>query len=315
MYWYYKYPFYAILVLILFGIGYLIYTHLPENVTESIENPIESAAGRGDNDSGQGASRQPPPRSTVQDPQVLRQLRSAERQLEEGNLLAARTLAQKAIESGLIETFQPEWRKAVEIISQVNTRFLNSNVPAPERVRHEVVSGDNLVTIAKKYNTTVGALQRSNPRLEPTNDKIFPGMIIHVYVGDWAIVVDKPHYVLMLMDGDKLFKLYDVAIGRQGRTPEGDFVVTTKIVEPDWTPPGKIIPYGDPENVLGTRWIGLKPVGDTDATLKGYGIHGTWEPESIGTQASQGCIRMRNEDVNELFDIVPRGIKVTIRGE
>ena len=58
--------------------------------------------------------------------------------------------------------------------------------------------------------------------------------------------------------------------------------------------------------------MALKPTGKTDMNLRGYGIHGTWKPESIGTQCSNGCIRMRNDDVNELFTILPYHTKVTI---
>lgn len=315
MYWYYKYPLYAILAIILFGIGSLIYSRLPEGLVERREQENETARRQTADDMNArepaGQTRQ----TAVRDPQVLRQLRAAQRQLEEGNLLAARTLARNAMQRESVRTFDPEWRQAADVISDVNTMLLNSDIPAPEKVRHEVVRGDSLVAIAKTYNTTVGAVQRSNPRLDATSDRIFPGMIIHVYEGDWSIDVVKSEYVLMLMDGDDLFKLYDVAIGAHGRTPAGEFVVTTKLVEPDWTPPGRIIPYGDPENVLGTRWLGIAPTGDTDPTLRGYGIHGTWEPESIGTQASQGCVRMNNADVEELYDVVRHGTPVTIRGE
>ena len=62
-------------------------------------------------------------------------------------------------------------------------------------------------------------------------------------------------------------------------------------------PPGKA-------NPLGTRWIGL--------SRKGYGIHGTNNPRSIGRRASHGCIRMRNRDVEELFEMVAVGDRVEI---
>jgi lipoprotein-anchoring transpeptidase ErfK/SrfK len=67
-----------------------------------------------------------------------------------------------------------------------------------------------------------------------------------------------------------------------------------------------MVPYGDPENPLGTRWIGLE-------NSQGLGIHGTWEPETIGTMASDGCIRLANQAVEELFEIIPRGSVVLVR--
>ncbi|MCF7855029.1 MAG: L,D-transpeptidase family protein [Candidatus Pacebacteria bacterium] len=316
MYWYYKYPFYFILLLLLFGIGYLVYTHLPKDLTENISEAVvprdESGATDPDiparENGAEGAS------SAVH-PAVLRQLRSARKQFDSGSLLAARTLAQKALEMKGVARFGPAWKQAVDIISDVNTRLINGDAPCPEKVRYEVEAGDTLIEIAQAHNTTVPAIIRGNPELGGGSDKIFPGMIVHIYRADWRIEVVKEQYALLLFDGERLFKHYACAIGRQGRTPVGTFKVSSKIYEPDWTPPGKVIPYGSEENVLGTRWLGIVPTEDTDSTLKGYGIHGTWEPESIGTQASQGCIRMRNEEVEELYDIVPRGTPVIIKDQ
>jgi len=211
-----------------------------------------------------------------------------------------------------VQAFSNAWTEAVDILNQVNTKLLNSDAPAPEKELYEIKSGDTLVEIARRYRTTVEALQRGN-RLNPDSAKIFPGMILHIYRGDWRIVVDKEHFKLLLYDKDRIFKVYDVAVGRQDRTPAGTFKIVNRLREPAWTPPGRIIPYGHPENVLGTRWMGIAATGETDSALKGYGIHGTWEPQTVGTQASEGCIRMRNEDVEELFDIVPPGTPVTIK--
>ena len=76
-------------------------------------------------------------------------------------------------------------------------------------------------------------------------------------------------------------------------------------MEPEW----KGIPYGDPKNILGTRWMGIT---DAQKTLKEYGIHGTWQPETVGAYVSKGCIRLLNDDVEELYKIVMIGTPVTI---
>ena len=65
------------------------------------------------------------------------------------------------------------------------------------------------------------------------------------------------------------------------------------------------VPFGDPENPLGTRWIAWKG-------SNGLGFHGTWESEKIGQAASDGCIRMRNEDVEMLFEVLPRGSRIVV---
>ena len=84
------------------------------------------------------------------------------------------------------------------------------------------------------------------------------------------------------------------------------FHVISLVQSPAWYRPGTVVPPG-PQNPLGPRWIGL--------SLKGYGIHGTNSPRSIGGAKSHGCIRMRNKDVEELIDLVRIGDVVELRAE
>jgi len=312
MYWYYKYPFYLILAVIVLGAGYLIYSRIPwaartGTAAASGDAPPESRPHQ-----ASAAALEAAPANNAG-----RLLMAADRQLAADNPLAARSVAAQVFLQPDVHLLDEQWTRAAEIVSRANTIFLNSDAPCPEKARYEVRAGDSLVKIAAKFNTTVGALQRANKsKLQSDSALIFPGMVLHVYQGTWSIVVVKTRFALLLMDGERLFKYYPVAIGRQDRTPVGTFVIgRDKLREPAWTPPGRNIPYGDPANVLGTRWLGLTPTGQTPATLKGYGIHGTWEPDSIGTAASEGCVRMNNSDVEELFDIVPAGAEVRIKEE
>jgi lipoprotein-anchoring transpeptidase ErfK/SrfK len=117
---------------------------------------------------------------------------------------------------------------------------------------------------------------------------------------------------LVLYLNDRFFKRYPVGIGKESRTPLGTFAVSDRIVEPVWwRPDGRQIPFGNPENILGTRWLALRATAGT-ADVKGYGIHGTWDDKSIGKAESAGCVRMKNSDVEQLFDLVPLGTPVTI---
>ena len=122
----------------------------------------------------------------------------------------------------------------------------------------------------------------------------------------FSIIVSKSKNTLDLMLHERLFKRYSVGTGKFGKTPEVDFFVYDKIEEPPWTRPSdnKVIEYGDPENVLGTRWFALKSPKNPELT--GFGIHGTWERDSIGYQSSDGCVRMFNEDVEELFKLTSK---------
>jgi lipoprotein-anchoring transpeptidase ErfK/SrfK len=220
-----------------------------------------------------------------------------------------------AIASSIIESGIPEdsdlWRKSVDILGKANTKIFMSDIPSPRKKLYTIKSGDNLISIANAFGTTVEAIQKSNS-LSPSNSVIFPGKTLYIYSGKWSVKVSRGKFRLYLYDRGKLFKVYKIGVGRQGRTPLGTFIIQNKQREPVWYNNGRTIPYGDKKNVLGTRWMALKPVGDTDKNLSGYGIHGTWEPETVGTQCSNGCVRMRNEDVNELFTILPYHTKVTI---
>jgi lipoprotein-anchoring transpeptidase ErfK/SrfK len=113
------------------------------------------------------------------------------------------------------------------------------------------------------------------------------------------IVVSIPDRKLALIESGRVVKTWRVAVGAPGTpSPAGEFRVANRIERPTYYAPGKVIGPG-PANPLGTRWIGL--------SLRGYGIHGTNEPDSIGRRASHGCIRLRNADVEELFEMVRPG--------
>jgi len=121
------------------------------------------------------------------------------------------------------------------------------------------------------------------------------------------IVISIPDRQLALMVNGEVAKVYPVAVGKDSTpSPEGEFTIITRTEDPTYYHEGKVIPPGK-SNPLGTRWMGL--------SLKGYGIHGTNAPKSIGKAASHGCIRMAKKDLQELFTLVKVGDAVTIRGE
>lgn len=114
--------------------------------------------------------------------------------------------------------------------------------------------------------------------------------------GKISIVVKVPARILELYSDGKIYKKYRIAVGRRDTpTPIGD-----------WTIIWKAYRAGD---IMGTRFLGL------DVPWGGYGIHGTNRPWSIGQFASQGCIRMRNADIEEMFEWVPVGTPVRIEGQ
>ena len=108
----------------------------------------------------------------------------------------------------------------------------------------------------------------------------------------YRIIVDLSDRRLHLLDGNIVVRAFPVGIGTMlTQTPTGEFTIVNKQANP-----------GGP---FGAFWLGLsKPH---------YGIHGTNNPASIGHLVSHGCIRMYNEDVLELAEIIPIGTRVTIR--
>ena len=128
------------------------------------------------------------------------------------------------------------------------------------------------------------------------------------------IVVDRKGYRLRLFKNLDLARSYRIAVGEVGReTPAGLYRISNKAVDPAWTKPdsdwvpkderGDVVPGGVPENPLKARWLGV---------YGGVGVHGTAERDSIGTNASKGCIRMLIEDVKALYDEVPVGAPIYI---
>ena len=122
-----------------------------------------------------------------------------------------------------------------------------------------------------------------------------------------VIVVSLEDRKLALVEDGQVLKVYPVAIGKPATpSPVGTFTVKSHVKNPTYSHDGRVILPG-PGNPVGTRWMGL--------SLKGYGIHGTNEPKSIGKAASHGCIRMAKADLEELFPMVMVGDTVELVGQ
>ncbi len=112
---------------------------------------------------------------------------------------------------------------------------------------------------------------------------------------------------LALVDNGQVVKKFPIAVGKQSTpSPSGDFTIVNRTEDPTYYHKGKVIKPGK-SNPLGSRWMGL--------SQKGYGIHGTNVPSSIGKAASHGCFRMAKKDVEELFKLVHVGDFVIVRNE
>ncbi len=185
---------------------------------------------------------------------------------------------------------------------KLNIKMILSPKQTPDSFMHTVVQGDSLYLLAKKYNTPVSLIKKSN---KLKSDTIILGKKLKIQKGIFSVTVDKSENRLSLYLNDHLIKTYRVATGENNSTPIGKFKIVTKVEKPIWYHKGKAVPAGDPENIIGTRWMGFD--------LKSYGIHGTTKPESIGQQVSSGCVRMLNHEVEELYDLLPLKTEVIVK--
>jgi lipoprotein-anchoring transpeptidase ErfK/SrfK len=213
----------------------------------------------------------------------------------------ARKIYEKILtrESGLTAKQKKDIRRKYE---SMNMKTLFSPLPMKEAKFHKVKKGETLLTIAKKYRTTVELIKKSN-RLK--SDVIQPEMRLKVIKEKFYVFVDKSENQLILFLNGNPFKRYRVATGKKNSTPAGTFKIVNRIKDPTWYTEGRAVRPEDPKNELGSHWLGFD--------LDSYGIHGTSDPDSIGNWASSGCVRMHNHDVGELYTILPEGTKVHIQ--
>lgn len=163
-------------------------------------------------------------------------------------------------------------------------------IPCASGNYYVVRRGDSLYTIAQGFEITVEDIFAANPNL---TENLFIGQVLCIPQNpiNLEFRINISSKTLSVYRNGNLIKEYPVATGKPTTpTPIGNFTIINKQLNPGG-------PYG-------TRWLGL--------SKKGYGIHGTNAPSSIGTAASNGCIRMFNSDIEELFDITNTGTVVRI---
>lgn len=183
-------------------------------------------------------------------------------------------------------------------------------------VEMRVEKGESLIGVRKRaisehptLRTCTGLIARAN-RLN--SDVIQPNQKLRIPTEPVSVLVDLDAHRALYFLGDELVATWEVGVGREGKeTRPGEYRVGDKRKDPMWFPRGQDpVPFGDPRNPLGSRWIELE---DSNGMATHLGFHGTNAPESVGRDASEGCLRMRQEDVEELFEILPVGSPVVIR--
>ena len=175
---------------------------------------------------------------------------------------------------------------------------------------------NNLLRFQAENNLAVDGIvgKITDKALDITTKKIVDIIPKEVMEEEWIVIINKTKKILTVYNEGRVFKKYPVALGKPSTpTPNYKFTIINKVKNPYWGGMGgrfKPVKGGEPNNPLGMRWLGL-----SREKYTGYGIHGNCAPFSIGKYISAGCIRMINEDVEEIFEYIPIKTKVWIGDE
>jgi len=233
--------------------------------------------------------------------------------LNRGELVSARAVLNDALNAP--NASADDKRRIREDLATVNQElFFGTKVYPGDTLAevYEVQPGDSLARITSRQSLTVDwrLIQRINRISDPSRIRV--GQKLKLVRGPLHAVVTKSEFRLDLYAGPPgaqsqwmYLCSFPVGLGESGSTPLGEFVVRSdsKLINPVWRNPrtGEFFAAEDPKNPIGERWVGIEGVGQY-ANLEGYGIHGTIDPSSIGSEASMGCVRMNDDDVEVVYE-------------
>lgn len=274
----------------------------PVNGEHSVQPPTQNGSGKNE-DRVEPVKSVAPPADPVYE---VQKLIDAERWLEAREALAKAYFASKTTSAQRDRMEQQMLRVAQVLYFEKPSES--------EFVLHTVETGESLSSIASKYRKKgmkleFGMIKMMNGM---RRDLVRLGSQLKVPKGTFSVVVRKSSFKLLVFYNGIAFKQYRVGIGKDQKTPSAKFTMGAKTAQPVWWPPESTgmtgpIAADDPRNPLGTHWIALE-----STQYPGLGIHGTREPDSIGKNVSQGCVRMLNEEVKEIFELATPGMEVSI---
>ncbi len=275
-------------------------------------------------DSNQSTNLAPQPEATVLDTQeklekneaAKKLVVAATRDIQDGKIIAARTKLNEALRMPLTNTQRDAIKEKLSDLSEI-WLFSDKVLPGDNLCSYyKVKPGDLMSTIGKEYNVPWELLLKLNDILRPEN--LRAGERIKVVKGPFNAIIYKDTFTMDLYLQQTYVKSYKVGIGMVGKeTPTGTWVVKNdKLISPNWTDQetGKVFDATDPDYPLGKRWIGIKGISGDAVGKRGFALHGTKDPESIGTRCSRGCVRLLNKDILEVYDLmVPFKSRIQIK--
>jgi lipoprotein-anchoring transpeptidase ErfK/SrfK len=233
-----------------------------------------------------------------------------------GQILAARDKLSGVLSMAMATE---QLRAAKEQLSELADKWLfSSTVCAGDSLcdTYLVQPGDNLEAIGRRYKVPYETLMHINRIPDARN--LQAGQRIKVIHGPFHVRIYRSTFTLDLYLQNTFVRSFKVALGAPGNeTPTGSWRVQAggKLVQPPWYDKRANRSYQptDPDYPLGARWIELDGLDGDAKGRTGFAIHGTKDPDSIGKQVSQGCVRMNDRDVILLYDLLyPIASKVEI---
>lgn len=256
---------------------------------------------------------------TASTSEVLSLIGAGDKAIGEGRVVEARVLLSRAYLHPQCTSADREALRGK--LSHLNDDMVFSprSTPGdPLTETYGVQPGDSLVKIARKRElaTDWRLIQRVNRISNPRNLSV--GQKLKLVRGPFHAVVSKSEYRLDLFAGPPTeperwvyIRSYRVGLGERNGTPTGDFVIKkgSKLVNPPWVNPrtGEKFGADDPKNPIGEYWLGWQGVGASES-VSGYGLHGTIDPTSIGEQKSMGCVRLGDDDIAQVYELLVEDI-------
>ena len=200
---------------------------------------------------------------------------------------------------------------AANLLGRASMNIYRSGTDSETNIDYSVKSGDTLSKIALNYNTSVSAIQKANGM---TTTRLNIGQKLKIPQSVWSIEIRRSDNKLLLKTNNRLFKIYNVYPGSAiSRSFSGTFRIFSKQKDPVWRVDGQTYQPGSAGNIVGARWMALKGTG-ASANAEGTAIHGT---NRAGTPdaspGAPGYFRLSNDDVKELYDLVPLETTVEIK--
>ena len=252
--------------------------------------------------------------------QVVRaMIESGDRAMAAGRLVEARTSYARAFMHSEVSKSDLEvLRQKLTTINE-DLVFSAKVTPGDPLVEsYAVVAGDALEKIRKKRDLTTEWMLIQRVNRMPNANALKVGQKLKLVRGPFHAVVRKGEYRLDLFAGSPdepdnwlYIRSFKVGLGDNNGTPLGTFQIRNKMQNPDWRNPrtGEKFGKDDPKNPIGEYWLGWQGLGDS-APITGYGIHGTVEPDSIGQSKSMGCVRLLDDDVKLVYELLSTRISV-----